>query len=110
LKLHYQTIDHCENDFILFKQLAYSAAVNDLAGFHLILFWAASDRYNLYEPKDLTWAMKYKMAALRILNERMSEVTEATTDGTIGTVTAVAIFEVRNIDEIWMLEFLIQIK
>jgi hypothetical protein len=89
----------------MFKQLTYSAAVNDLAGFHLMLFWAASDTYNLYERNDSTRAIKYKMTTLRILNERMSEVTQATTDGTIGTVTAVAGFEVRNFDEILMLYF-----
>lgn len=58
-----------------------------------MLFWAASDRYNRYQQSDLTTAIKYKMVALRVLNERMSEVTQATMDDTIGTVTAAAGFE-----------------
>jgi hypothetical protein len=44
--------------------------------------------------EDLTPAFKYKMIALRVLNERMSKVTRATMDDTIGTVTAAAGFEV----------------
>lgn len=96
LKVHRQTLYQCENDFTTFKQLAYSVVVNDLAGFNLILFWAASDRYNRYQQSDLTTAIKYKMMALRVLNERMSEVTQATMDDTIGTVTAAAGFEVCN--------------
>lgn len=66
-----------------------------------MLFWAASDRYNRYQQSDLTTAIKYKMVALRVLNERMSEVTQATMDDTIGTVTAAAGFE-KLIECIWM--------
>lgn len=98
LKFHHQTLDHCEDDFVLFKQLAYSAAVNDVAGFHLILCWAASERESLYKHTDLTGEIKYKSVAIRILNQRMSEVVQAITDSTIGAVTAIAGFEVKNPD------------
>jgi hypothetical protein len=110
LKVHRQTLYQCEKDFTTFKQLVYSTAVNDVAGFHLLLFWAASDKCNLYEKGDLTSAIKHKMAALRILNVRMSEVTQATMDGTVGTVTAAAGFEVCNTDEMVIVHFLFKVK
>jgi hypothetical protein len=109
LKVQRQTLYQCEKYFTTFKQLAYSVAVNDLAGFYLMLFWAASDRYNLYERSGLTLAIKYKMTALRVLNERMSEVTQATMDDTVGTVTAAAGFEVCSADATFVLHSLLNV-
>jgi hypothetical protein len=43
------------------------------------------------------------MTALRALNERMSKVTQATMDDTIGTVTAAAGFEVCDPNETFIL-------
>ena len=51
------------------------------------------------------------MMALRVLNERMSEVTQSTMDDTIGTVTAAAGFEVLYVtpDAKFVLHFLFNV-
>lgn len=82
--------------FIPIKHLSFSAAGHDVAAFHLILATAASDMGRPGKAENSTLGMTHKMTALRIVNQRMTDVALATRDENIGAVAIFAGFEVRG--------------
>jgi hypothetical protein len=82
-------LDNRKEAFVHIKQLGFTVAVHDVAAFHLILSCAASDLKYLRGINDSAEEIGHNMAALRVLNERMMDISLATSDGNL---CAVAIF------------------
>jgi hypothetical protein len=87
-------LDNRKEAFVHIKQLGFSVAVHDVAAFHLILSCAASDLKQLRRINDSACEITHNMAALRILNERMTDTSLATSDGSLCAVAIFAGFEV----------------
>lgn len=72
----------------------FSLAVHDAALFHTFLahYVASYDlRYGAGDPAE---SLYHRMEAVRIVNERLADVSQGLSDGTIAAVANMAVYEV----------------
>lgn len=72
----------------------FGLAVHDAALFHTFLahYVASYDlRYGSGDPEE---SLFHRMEAIRIVNQRIADATEALSDGTIAAVANIAVYEV----------------
>jgi hypothetical protein len=72
-----------------------SLATQDTALFHIALSHYAGNYGLAHQQNDPVEALRFRMEAMRIINERLENVNNALTDGTLGTVAALSSYEVR---------------
>jgi hypothetical protein len=69
-------------------------ATSDRAFFHVALSHYAGNYGLSRSEKDPMEAIRFRMEAMKIINERLAVVKTALTDGTLGTVASLASYEV----------------
>jgi hypothetical protein len=74
------------------RRVSFELAQNDLAAFHTILAIASADRSILHDEKEPVQAIAHNTYSIRLLNERISNAEDATTDRTLTTVALQIIF------------------
>jgi len=72
--------------------VSFELAQDDPAAFYTILAIASADRSILRDKKEPVQAIAHNTYSIRMLNERISDVENATTDRTITTVVLQIIF------------------
>jgi hypothetical protein len=71
-----------------------SLATTDRAFFHVALSHYAGNFGLVRAERDPMEAVRFRMEAMKIINERLEYVKTALTDGTLGTVASLASYEV----------------
>ncbi|KAE9368987.1 hypothetical protein N431DRAFT_347844 [Stipitochalara longipes BDJ] len=74
------------------RRVAFELAQDDPAAFHTILAIASADRSILGEEEEPIQAIAYNAYSITLLNKRLSNAEDATTDKTITTVALQIIF------------------
>jgi hypothetical protein len=69
-------------------------ATQDRAFFHVALSHYAGNYGLSKSQKDPMDAVRFRMEAMKIINERLAVIKTALTDGTLGTVASLASYEV----------------
>ena len=71
-----------------------SLATQDRAFFHVALSHYAGSYGLSRSERDPMEAVRFRMEAMKIINERLAVIKTALTDGTLGTVASLASYEV----------------
>lgn len=71
-----------------------SLATQDTALFHIALSHYAGNYGLTRRQSDPVEALRFRMEAMRIVNERLENMDSALTDGTLGTVASLSSYEV----------------
>jgi hypothetical protein len=71
-----------------------SLATQDTALFHIALSHYAGNYGLAHRENDPVEALRFRMEAMRIVNERLEHIDSALTDGTLGTVASLSSYEV----------------
>lgn len=74
------------------RRVSFELAQNDPAAFHTILAIASADRSILRDEAEPMQAIAHNTYSIRMLNKRLSDAKDATTDTTITTVALQVIF------------------
>ena len=74
----------------------FSIAIQDQALFHVALSHAAGSLGLLTQKGDSVESLMHRMEAIKIINERLNDVSSGISDGTVGTVASIASYEVSN--------------
>lgn len=74
----------------------FSLAIQDHALFHVALSHAAGNLGLLMQKGDSVESLFHRMEAIRIINERLNDLSCGISDGTIGAVASMASYEVSN--------------
>ncbi|KAF8864166.1 hypothetical protein BDZ45DRAFT_721914 [Acephala macrosclerotiorum] len=69
-------------------------ATQDTALFHVALSHYAGDYGLAHQENDPVEALRFRMEAMKLVNERLENIGDALTDGTLGTVAALSSYEV----------------
>jgi hypothetical protein len=72
----------------------FSLAIQDQALFHVALSHAAGNLGLLMQKGDSVESLTHRMEAIRIINERLNNLSCGISDGTIGAVASMASYEV----------------
>jgi hypothetical protein len=72
-------------------------ATKDRAFFHVALSHYAGNYGLSRSERDPMEAVRFRMEAMKIINERLAVVKTALTDGTLGTVASLASYEVSGL-------------
>ncbi|KUJ20986.1 uncharacterized protein LY89DRAFT_715284 [Mollisia scopiformis] len=73
-----------------------SLATQDTALFHVALSHYAGNYGLAHQQNDPVEALRFRMEAMRIVNERLADINSAMTDGTLGTVASLSSYEATN--------------
>jgi len=71
-----------------------SLATQDTALFHVALSHYAGNYGLAHQESDPVEALRFRMEAMRLINERLGHIESALTDGTLGTVASLSSYEV----------------
>ncbi|KAN0092493.1 hypothetical protein V8E51_018340 [Hyaloscypha variabilis] len=74
------------------RRVSFEIARSDPGAFHTILAIASADRSILCDEEEQVQALAHNTYSIQVLNERMSNVKDATTDRTIATVALQILF------------------
>jgi hypothetical protein len=74
----------------------FSSAIQDHALFHVALSHAAGNLGLLMQKGDSVESLIHRMEAVRIINERLNDMSCGIGDGTIAAVASMASYEVRS--------------
>lgn len=81
-----------------FRKAWYDFAIDDKAFFLVILAHAAADCDMSLRKGDPLEAVSYRMQAAQIVNARLGDPSSSLSDATIGTVAALATYEVSALE------------
>jgi hypothetical protein len=71
-----------------------SLATQDLALLHIALSHYAGNYGLAHHESDPAEAVRFRTESMRLVNERMEDLSKALTDGTLGTVASLSSYEV----------------
>lgn len=71
-----------------------SLATQDAALFHVALSHYAGNYGLVHQESDPVEALRFRMEAMRLVNERLGDTKSALIDGTLGTVASLSSYEV----------------
>lgn len=74
----------------------FTLACKDAAFFHAALSHYSGNMDLIQKTEDSQEAILHRMEAVRIVSERLSALHLATSDGTIGAISCIINYEVRN--------------
>ncbi|KAK0124360.1 hypothetical protein ONS95_009328 [Cadophora gregata] len=73
-----------------------SLAIQDTAMFHIALSHYAGNYGLANQENDPVEALRFRMEAMRLVNQRLSDIGNALGDGTLGTVASLSSYEATN--------------